>query len=141
MALTGRGLWGLGRPRPYTGRSSTRDLHPMVGGGHGAELRRRGVRIRAAEVLLLLRGPDRGLHRAIRGLDVPCQPLLPPFVLRAGVDHHGPIGRPVERDFALRRLYRTSQDDAVVGFVWARTPTSSQVLCATASAMSRPHSL
>jgi hypothetical protein len=78
----------------------------MVGSVHGAELRCRRVRIRAAEVLLLLSGPDGGLHRAIRGLDVPRQPLLPPFVLRAGVDYHGAIGRPVERDLALRDFIR-----------------------------------
>ena len=29
----------------------------------------------------------------------------------------------------------------MVGCVWARTPTASQALCATASAMSRPHAL
>src|SRR2546427_8064702 len=47
------------------------------------------------------------LHDALpisrRGLDVPCQPLLPPFVLGAGVDHHGAIRRPVERDLPLDR--------------------------------------
>ena len=70
----------------------------MVGSGHGAELRGRGGRIRAAEVLLLFSGPDRGVQGARRSLDVSCQPLLPPFVLGAGVDHHGAIRRPGERD-------------------------------------------
>ena len=73
----------------------------MVGGGHGAQLRRRSFRIGAAEILLLLRGARSGLEGALRGLDVTFQPLLPPFVLRAGVDHHRPIGCPVERDLAL----------------------------------------
>src|SRR5499427_9626935 len=95
------------RPAPAIhGPFLHRDVHQMVGSVHGAELRCRGVRIRAAEVLLLLYGPNGGLHRAIRGLDVPCQPLLPPFVLRAGADHHGAIGPPVERDLALRDFIR-----------------------------------
>ena len=78
----------------------------MGGREHGAELRGRSVRIRAAEVLLLCSGPDRGVQGARRRLDVSCQPLLPPFILGAGVDHHGAIGRPVERDLALRDFLR-----------------------------------
>ena len=65
-------------------------LEEMVGGGPGAERRRRGFRIRTADILLR------------RGRPVPRQPRLPPFVLGARVDHHGPISRPVERDLALR---------------------------------------
>ncbi len=84
-------------PRPFLHG----DIHQMVGGVHGAELRRRGVRIGAAQIRRLLSGPCSGLDGALRGLDVPCQPLLPPFVLRAGVDHHRAIRRPVERDLAL----------------------------------------
>ena len=68
---------------------------------HGAELPRRGVRIGVAEIFLLLSSTCSGLDRAIRGLDVTYQPLLPPFVLRAGVDHHRSIRRPVERDLTL----------------------------------------
>jgi hypothetical protein len=74
----------------------------MAGRGHSAELHGRGGRIRTAEVLLLFSGPDRGVQGARRRLDVSGQPLLPPLVLGAGVDHHGAIGRPVEHDLALR---------------------------------------
>jgi hypothetical protein len=78
-----------------------RDVHPMVGSGHRAERRRRRVRIGAAALLLLLSGPCSGLDCAIGGLDIACQPLLPPLVLCAGVDHHCAIRRPGERDLAL----------------------------------------
>src|SRR6266540_5141780 len=77
------------------------DVHLMVGGVHGAKLGRRRFRIGAAEIFLLLSGPDGALHSTIRGLDVPLEPLLPPFVLRARMDDHRPIGGPVERDRTL----------------------------------------
>lgn len=73
----------------------------MVGRVDSAELRRRGVRIGAAEILVLLSGPSCMLDSTIGGLHLACQPLLSPFVLRAGVAHHRPIGPPVERDLAL----------------------------------------
>ena len=94
------------------------DVHLMVGGVHGTELHRRGFGIRTAEILLLLGTPCGGLCCTIRGLDVPLQPLLPPFVLRARVDHHGPIGRPVERAVALigfLRRHRTLPGGLRVG--------------------------
>src|SRR5215510_5740547 len=78
------------------------DVDEMVRGVHSAELRRRGFGISAAEILLLLGMPCGGMGRALRGLDVQRQPLLPPFVLRARVDHYGPIDRSVKRDLALR---------------------------------------
>ena len=43
----------------------------MVGGGTGAELRRRGFRIGATEILLLLSRPCSSLDGTIGGLDVP----------------------------------------------------------------------
>jgi hypothetical protein len=103
------GVVGTGAAPAIHGPFLHGDLHPMGGGGHGAELRRCGVRIRVAEVLRLLRGPDGALHRAIRGLDVPCQPLLPPVVLRAGVHHHSPIGRPGAGALARRGLIGRSR--------------------------------
>ena len=78
------------------------NVHSMVRGGHGAELQRRRFRISTAEIRLLLRSPGCSLDRALRGLEVPCQPLLPPLVLRAGVHNHRPIRCPVERHLALR---------------------------------------
>jgi hypothetical protein len=83
-------------------------LPPMVDSAYSADPRRRGCRISAAAILLLLSGLGRSLDGTIRGLDIPCQSLLPPFVLGAGVDHHGAIRRPVERALALRgSLFRT----------------------------------
>jgi hypothetical protein len=91
------------RPAPALhGPFFNRDLHPMVGRVDSAELRCRGFRIGAAKIHVLLSGPGRTLDRTIGGLDVPDQPLLPPLVLGAGVDDHGAIRRPVERDLALR---------------------------------------
>jgi hypothetical protein len=53
----------------------------MVGSVHSAQLRRRRFRIGAAEILLLLSGPGSTLDCAIGDLDIPCQPLLPPWLL------------------------------------------------------------
>ena len=76
------------------------DVHLMVGGVHGAALRCRRFRIGAAAILLRLSGPGGGVDCMIRGLECALQPRLPPFVLRACVDDHRPIGGPVERDLA-----------------------------------------
>ncbi len=73
----------------------------MIRCGHRAELRRGGFRIGTAEILLLLCGTCSRLDHAIRRLALALQPLLPPFVLRAGVDHHRSIRRPVERDLTF----------------------------------------
>ena len=67
------------RPGPCLNRH----LQPRVDSGHSAEPRRRGFRIGAAEILLLLSGLGCRLDGTIRGLDIPCQSLLPPFVLGA----------------------------------------------------------
>jgi hypothetical protein len=73
----------------------------MIRGGHGSQLRSRGLRIGAVAILLLLCGACGGLDGALRRLDLACQPLLPPLVLRAGVEDYRPRGRPVECDLAL----------------------------------------
>src|SRR6516165_7333184 len=99
------------RPAPTIhGLFFNRHLYPMVGRADSAALRRRGFRIGAAEIHVLLSGPSSALDSTIGGLDVPDHPLLPPFVLGAGVDHHRAIRRPVEWDCALRDFigrYRT----------------------------------
>ena len=96
--------WLVGaRPAPAIhGLFLHRDVHQMVGGMHGAELRRRRFGIGAAEILLLLSSARDGLECALRGLEVTFQALLLPFILRAGVHHDRPIGPPIERDLALR---------------------------------------
>ena len=94
------------------------DLSQLVGSGHGAALGRGGSRIGAAKRLLVFRGTSGGLDGAIRGLDVPHQPLLPPFVLRARVPHHRAIQRPVEGDLALiGSLFRTFGDTSCAGIL------------------------
>ena len=89
------------RPAPALQRPFlTSDLHQMGRWGQSAELRRRRFRIGAAAILLLLCGPCGGLNQTIRRLDLAFQPLLPPSLLRAGVDDHRPRGRSVERALA-----------------------------------------
>ena len=77
------------------------DLQQMIRGVHSAQLRRGSFRIGAAEIRLLLCGARSGLQGTLRRLDLTFQPLLPSFVLRAGVDNDRPIGCPVERDLTL----------------------------------------
>src|SRR5215813_6719901 len=77
------------------------DVDPMVWGGQSAERHRRGFRISTTEILPLFCKTGSSVERALCGLDVTCQPLLPPFVMRAGVHHHRALRRPVECDFAL----------------------------------------
>jgi len=74
----------------------------MVRCGHGAELRRRRFCIGATAIFLLLCGMRGSLHGTLRRLDLAFPPLLPPFVLRAGVEDHGPRERPGECDLTLR---------------------------------------
>ena len=68
---------------------------------HGAPRRRRGFRIGAADIRLLLCGARGSLQGTLRRLERTFQPLLPPCVLCAGVEHHRPLRRPVECDLAL----------------------------------------
>jgi hypothetical protein len=91
------------RPAPTLhGLCFHRHLYPVVGRADRAERRRRRFRIGAAAIHVRLSGPGSPLDGTIGGRDVPDQPLLPPCVLGAGVDHHRARRRPVERDCALR---------------------------------------